>query len=134
MVIFLATISFIPAKQSSDNNRKNVSVSQHEYFKSFTQTYSAYSYPQILLDISKFQAAESLPLDTPVEFARFIGGYNSTTESPNQGNLAALVFSQKLTSANSAIFNKMQSNIDSSTKVPSGNVTIILTFGSNSNN
>lgn len=131
MVIFLATISFVPALShvsvAAPSSKKTATTA--DYFKAMSRTYTNFSLPQVENDVYAFQRAEGLPDGTPVIFAHFIGGYQSGNESTTDGNFRALVFSQRLNSAASGIFASMQTHIDSSSDLASNQVAVVFTFG-----
>jgi hypothetical protein len=132
MVIFLATISFVPALVHIPH--KVTSVTQKaktktDYFKAFSRTYDKFDLTQINSDISQFATEQGLPGSAAVVYGHFIGGFNPTVETASDGTFRALIFSQKLTSDTTGVFTKMQSNINASTELKPSQVAIVLTFG-----
>ena len=65
MIIFLATISFVPDIQNVDDAVNN-------YTKALTLNYAEYSADNIELDISNFIKNEGLAASSEVVFARLI--------------------------------------------------------------
>ena len=135
MVIFLATISFVPALSHvsvvAPSSKKSTTTA--DYFKAMSRTYTNFSLTQVENDVYSFQRSEGLPEGTPVILSHLIGGYQSGKESTTDGNFRALVFSQKLSSAASGMFASMQTQIDSSTDLASNQVAVVFTFGPKSN-
>lgn len=135
MVIFLATISFVPALShvsiAAPSSKKTTTTA--DYFKAMSRTYTNFSLAQVERDVYAFQQSEGMPEGTPVIFAHFIGGYQTGNETTSDGNFRALVFSQKLHSAASGMFSSMQTHIDSSTELASNQVAVVFTFGPKSN-
>jgi len=132
MVIFLATISFIPAliENPVDNPQAlRPSASTANHYKALALNYESFDLPTIVKDIYAFQRKEGLVQGTPVIYAQIIAGYNAANESPNEGAIRALFFSTKLKASNSAIFTKMASNLDSSSKLTSNEIAVVFTFG-----
>lgn len=120
MVIFLATISFVP-------DLKNVEDTTKTYSKSMTLTYKSYQPDVIQSDIIKFLDKENLPRSSRVVFGRLIGGA-PTTQSVDNGYLLALKFSIDLQRDQVMYFTDTRFDIKSSKLVPDKSVLMQLTF------
>jgi len=131
MVIFLATISFVP-ELSNNVTRLRSSVVQpksaYNYDKGLSLVYSTFDGAQIVSDINNFESAEKLPKETDIIYVQVIGGYNPDTEVAGDGTLKALDFSLKLMSLDSKLFQQAATNLGSSDQIASGQVNLRLTF------
>lgn len=120
MIIFLATISFVP-------DIKNQSEKKANYVKAMTLTYDQYSPPNIESDIAQFLSDEGLSSTTEVVFARIIGGA-PVKESDANGYLLALKYSIDLQKDNIRYFQNTRFELGSSKLVADKTVLMQLTF------
>jgi hypothetical protein len=132
MVIFLATISFVPALVHNPVLKPQAVIAKESdanHFKALSLTVSSLDIAAIENAIYKFQLKEGLTQGDPVVYAQIIGGFDSAHEAPDAGALRAVVLSTKLQTGKSGMFKNMSSNIDSSSKISSGQVDLVFTFG-----
>lgn len=132
MVIFLATISFVPAFVHNPVLKPQATIakeSDSNHFKALSLTVTSYDIEQIEQAVYKFQLEEGLNQGDPVVYAQIIGGFDSMREAPDAGAMRAIILSTKLQSARSGMFRKMAFNIDSSSKISKNSVDLVLTFG-----
>ena len=130
MVIFLATISFVPAfSHSSTTASSHQKQTTADYFKAMSRTYTEFNSNQLLTDVMLFEDQEGLPYGARIIYAHFIGGYDPATESTSNGNFRALIFSQKTASINNPIFNRIETHLDASDKLKPNQVAVVFTFG-----
>jgi hypothetical protein len=120
MIIFLATISFVP-------DIKNQSETKANYVKAMTLTYEQYSPPKIEADIAQFLSDEGLSITTEVVFARIIGGATAK-ESDANGYLLALKYSIDLQKDSVRYFQNTRFELGSSKLVADKTVLMQLTF------
>jgi len=120
MIIFLATISFVP-------DIKNVEDTAKTYTQALTLTYDKYDPDQIQADIVKFLNKADYPLSSRVVFSRIIGGAPEKQNETN-GYLLALKFSLDLQRDQVAYFQDTRFDIKSSTLVADKSVLIQVTF------
>jgi hypothetical protein len=100
MVIFLATISFVPALGGGLTGTGNIgNIAGGNYVKGLNIAYESFDAAQIQRDIDGFIAAEKLPRSTQVLFAKIVGGFNPSTESEEDGRFRALIFSSEIQKA-----------------------------------
>jgi hypothetical protein len=131
MVIFLATISFIPKipipvqSTSSSNSKDAMQVPENALIK----IYNSFDTNLINADISEYAQMNGVSIDSPISYIQIVGGYNENTETPDQGAMRALVFGLKLTSADPIRFSKIGANLDSSPKLLPSQVEVRLSFG-----
>ena len=132
MVIFLATISFVPALVHNPVLKPQAQISQESnanHFRALSITVNNMDVTNIEKLVYEFQLKEGLNQGDPVVYAQIIGGYDSQYEAPEAGATRAVVLSTKLQTAKSGMFRNMASNIDSSSKLSSNEVALVLTFG-----
>jgi len=120
MVIFLATISFVP-------DIKNVNDTVNNYTKALTMNYSEYNAIQIQADVSGFIKNEGLPGSSEVVFARITGGAPEK-QSEENGYLLALKFSLNLQKDLSNYFANTRFDMGSSNLIKDKTVILQLTF------
>lgn len=97
MVIFLATISFVPALGGAVSNDSNIgNIAGGNYSKGLNLVYRDFDALQIQSDIAAFAEREGIPANSKVLYANIVGGYNPATESEDDGRYRALLFHAKL--------------------------------------
>ena len=121
MVIFLATISFVP-------DIKNVEDTKFQYTKALTLTYSTYNSSRIQGDIQNFIVKEKLPGASRVAFARIIGGAPDGPQSADNGYLLALKYSIDLQRDQVSVFKDTRFDLASSKLIPNKSVMLVLTL------
>ena len=120
MIIFLATISFVP-------DIKNVEDTAKTYTQSLTLSYDKYDSALVQADIVKFLTKADFPLSSKVVFARIIGGAPDVQNETN-GYLLALKFSLDLQREQVPYFQDTRFDIKSSKLVGDKSVLMQLTF------
>ena len=97
MVIFLATISFVPALGGAVSNDSNIgNIAGGNYSKGLNLVYREFDSVQIQSDIAAFAEREGIPANSKVLYANIVGGYNPATETEDDGRYRALLFHAKL--------------------------------------
>ncbi len=133
MVVFLATISFVP--EYFGNNSKATSDSAYNYTQIFKKpmvvTYEGFNGDLIAADIRAFIADNRLPPDTEIVYAQIIGSYNKNLESPGEAIIRAQQFSSKMDMSNIDLLNKASTTFSSTTSIPANRVVVKFTFASN---
>jgi hypothetical protein len=131
MVIFLATISFVPNFSSSSSSVttqiKQIS-SGYNYNKGLSLVYSGFDSKLIEQDISQFKIKEGLPNDAEIIYAQILGGFDVKSESSDDGKLRALEFSIKLSKDNPQLFATAATNIGSNLILKPNEIALRLTF------
>jgi hypothetical protein len=120
MIIFLATISFVPDIQNVDDAVNN-------YTKALTLNYAEYSADNIELDISNFIKNEGLAASSEVVFARLIGGAPEIQNEDN-GYLLALKFSLNVQKDLPTYFSNTRFDMGASNLIQNKTVLLQLTF------
>jgi len=123
MIIFLATISFVP-------DLKNVEDTAKTYTESLTLSYDKYDSALVKADIVKFLNKANFALSSKVVFARIIGGAPDVQNETN-GYLLALKFSLDLQREQVTYFKDTRFDIKSSKLVGDKSVLMQLTFAPN---
>jgi hypothetical protein len=131
MVIFLATISFVPQLSNNASKIRTATIqpkSAYNYDKGLSLVYEKFDLAQISEDIAKFEQDENLPAETDVIYAQIVGGYDSKIESPQKGTLRALAFSFLMNSSNTPLFMNAATNLGASDQIKPNQILLRLTF------
>ena len=131
MVIFLATISFVPQLSNNASKFRTAAIqpkSAYNYDKGLSLVYEKFDLAKISADIANFEKLENLPEETDVIYAQIVGGYDSKNESPQKGTLRALAFSFLLNSSNTPLFMQAATNLGSSDQIKPNQILLRLTF------
>ena len=132
MVIFLATISFVP-KLSGGPATGNSKVQQAVSLKSvnfdqgMANLYNGFNLEQLRADIADFKKKNKLSDTADIIYVQVIGGYTKG-EKASVGTLAAIDFSVKLKNQAADLFDGAAIKLDTSSAIPSGSVALRMTF------
>jgi len=131
MVIFLATISFVPNLSNSSSSVttqiKQIS-SGYNYNRGLSLVYNGFDSKLIAQDIASFKVKEGLPADAEIIYAQILGGFDIKTESADDGKLRALEFSIKLSKDNPQLFASAATNLGSNLVLKPNEIALRLTF------
>jgi hypothetical protein len=134
-VIFLATISFVPAFSQGqvlngvDNSDVGVNTAtSFNYSKGYTLLVPTDKFEQVPAKVSEFLKQEKLDSNTEIIFVQLVGGFDPKTETPNDGQLRAITFAVELNKNYPDLLINAQRFIESSPNVAPGNVALRLTF------
>lgn len=133
MVVFLATISFVPQFLGTSNISKTDQANpNYSYSKVFDESmntlYESFSLSHIHSDIVRFKANHGLPPDADIVFVQYVGGYESSQETPVAAISRALSFSQKLDNGDHAMLVKAATTLSSSNVLKRNQVIVRFTF------
>ena len=131
MVIFLATISFVPnlANSSSAVTTQIKQISSgYNYNRGLSLVYNGFDSKLISDDIASFKVQEGLPEDAEIIYAQILGGFDLKTESADEGKLRALEFSIKLSKDNPQLFATAATNLGSNLLLKPNEIALRLTF------
>ena len=137
MVVFLATISFVPqfmgsgSQAAADPNNANYSYSK-VFDESMNTLYENFSLSHIKSDIARFKSSHGLPADADIVYAQYVGGYNGGSENPSAAIARALAFSQKLDAADHEMLANAATTLSSSNVLTPNQVIIRFTFATTS--
>ena len=97
MVIFLATISFVPTLGGAVSGTSNIgNVAGSNFVKGLNLAYDKFDETLIQNDIAAFAKREGISANSKVLYANIVGGYNPATETEDDGRFRALMFNAKL--------------------------------------
>ena len=128
MVVFLATISFVPAYLT---NARQVN-STYNYVKVFNEplivVYDSFDSKLIQKDINYFLMTRGLPNTTDIIYAQVIGGYAKENEDSSLAIQRALKFSQQLDASGIPALANVSTTLSASSTLAPGRVAIKFTF------
>lgn len=133
MVIFLATITFVPffAESNPGAQAPAGSYTYTERFRTpFVQVYSSPDLDLLKKDIDLFLADNGIPKEAIVDSAFFAGGFEEGVETASDGMLRALEFSQSLDKADPNFLTRASTVINSTRSINPNQVAVRLTFSS----
>jgi hypothetical protein len=129
MVIFLATISFVPSLGGGLTGTGNIgNIAGGNYVKGLNIAYEKFDAAQIQKDIDGFIASEKLPRNSKVLFAKIVGGFNPNTEGENEGKFRALLFSAEISKAQIAYFENAKIDLGASKLLKPNQIVLRLTL------
>jgi hypothetical protein len=142
MVVFLATITFIPQFTAGSNSAVTKGGDQGsvqggvtgtytytEHFEPvFIRAYKTKEVNYVLADINEFEKQHSLPLDSVIDSAQFVGGYGDFGDSASALK-SAIAFSQGLETKAPQILEHASTILSSSRNLANNLVTVRFTFG-----
>ena len=129
MVIFLATISFVPSLGGGLTGTGNIgNIAGGNYVKGLNIAYEKFDAAQIQKDIDGFIAGEKLPKSSKVLFAKIVGGYNPKVEGENEGKFRALLFSAEITKAQIVYFQNAKIDLGSNALLKPNQIVLRLTL------
>lgn len=129
MVIFLATISFVPSLGGGLTGTGNIgNIAGGNYVKGLNIAYESFDAARIQKDIDGFIEAEKLPRNSKVLFAKIVGGFNPATESEEDAKFRALIFSAEISKAQIAYFENAKIDLGSSKLLKSNQIVLRLTL------
>jgi hypothetical protein len=133
MVVFLATISFVPTFNGNANLiTKNQGSTLYTYSNIYTKhldiLYTTFDATIIKDDIKTFIKNEKLPDSTEIIFAQVIGGYNEKNETPSIAIKRAIDFTNKLDKQAPELLHHAASTMSSSRTIDPDQIVFRLTF------
>ena len=129
MVIFLATISFVPSLGGGLTGSGNIgNIAGGNYVKGLNVAYESFDAALIQQDIDGFIKAEGIPSNSKVLFAKVVGGFNPSTEAPGEGQVRALLFSAQIQQARIPYFASAKIDLGSSNLLKPNQVVLRMTL------
>jgi len=130
MVVFLATISFVPtyfgsSSGSSVNSEYNYTK---VYGKPLVVIYNEFNPEVIQQDIENYLVANELPITSDVVFAQIVGGYDKATETSGQAIQRALAFNRQLNLADLPLLSNVATSLGSASSIAPGQVAVKFSF------
>jgi len=127
MVIFLATISFVPALSNSKSPEEAVGSSGN-YKKAFVMVFDSYDPIKLQSEIASFIEVEELPASARVIYGEFLGGYDENTETLNDGNLRGLEYAVQVKREGIPAFKQATINAGATPSIKPNQVLVRLTL------
>jgi hypothetical protein len=132
MVIFLATISFVPntrtAPPGNTPETPQVSLNSINMTSGMADLYTKFDPVQLKSDIDKFKKAEGMSADSEAIYVQIIGGYDGTNEKINSATVSAINFSVDMKAQLPEIFSQAAFKVDVSDAIPNKSVAVRITF------
>jgi hypothetical protein len=158
MVIFLATISFVPqyldtftpsgsgvgnssqqgsggmgigdAAGENTTTRPSSGIPDADYTfnEGLALYYEDFDLNKFVADVERFRRTQNFGEDFEIIFAQITGGYEEARETPEKGLLRAIAFSVKMKESNLDYLKNTSTSIGSSPEVPTDNVLVRFTF------
>jgi hypothetical protein len=132
MVIFLATISFVPVIGGGGvlGTGKVGKIAGSNYVDGLVLAYEEVDKARISNDIAAYITAKKLSPTTAVLYAKIIGGF-TPDEGENKGTLQAMTFAVELQKAEIPYFARAKIDLGSSNLIPSKTTVLRLTLSPN---
>lgn len=135
MVIFLATISFVPqfygtlvsSSQQPSSNAPTYQYSKY-YDEVMIKVYDSADPKQIREDIELFLNQYGLPTKSVVVSAQIVGAYNPENEQASEAILRALEFNRAVDAIDPGLFANASTTVSSSKSIETSKVALRLTF------
>jgi hypothetical protein len=129
MVIFLATISFVPALTSGVvmGSGSVGKIAGSNYITGLVLTYDKFDALAIERDVAAFIKNENLSPTSEVMYARIVGGYTAS-EGSDAGKVRAIELSVKLKQSKITYFENTAFDLTSSDKLGAGTFVLRLTL------
>jgi len=137
MVVFLATVSFVPQfnldpKLSADPTGSGKAV--YSFSKIHSQrldvVFDQYDYQFLLKSIKTFLEKNNIDGDAEIVFVQIVGGYNPGIEKSQAAIDRALYFSQLIDKSNHMLLQHASTTLSSSSSIDPGQVVMQITFAS----
>ena len=118
MVIFLATISFVPALTTGvvTGSGSVGKIAGSNYIKGLVLTYNKLDIEKIQQDIAAYITNEKLSSTSEVIYARIVGGYKAS-EGVDAGNVRAIEVSVQLKKSGMSYFENTSIDLSASDKL-----------------
>lgn len=135
MVVFLATISFVPTYNGNQNlvqQKSQLGTAEFTYSQIYNKhldiLYENFDPVLIKQDVAQFIARENLPPTTDIVFAQIIGGYDPKTENSSIAVKRAVAFSNRLDKSLPDLLAHAASTMSSSKTIDPTQIVLRLTF------
>ena len=132
MVIFLATISFVPIDNFVSKSLVKATYKQVDKAFNFNRglslVYEKFDAKGLEQDIEAFKKREGLDNDAEIIFAQILGGYDPKTEDVQIGRNRALIYSFSLTQEANGLFNNASVTAGGESSLTKDQVALRLTF------
>lgn len=129
MVVFLATISFVPEFRAAPNsNAAGTTVASSTMTNGANFQYSGFDPAKLKADIEKYRLENKLSSVSKIVYVQIIGGYDSAKQNVNAGTVTAITFSVNMKTALPELFNGADFKIDTSADLAPNSVSLRIVF------
>jgi hypothetical protein len=132
MVIFLATISFVPIDNFISKSLVKATYKQVDKAFNFNRgislIYDKFDAAALEKDIDAFKKREGLDNNAEIIFAQILGGYDPKTETVETGRNRALVYSFSLNAELTGLFSRASVTAGGEPGLEPGQIALRLTF------
>jgi len=133
MVIFLATITFVPQSTFfGGSGNQSIQSSVYSYSKVVDEPLTLLIEDERLPDmnalIADFKAQKKLAPDATIVYVQIVGSYNEKLETPDQAVSRALSLSQKLEKAYPEVIKTASTTFSRTTSIPTNQVVLRFVF------
>jgi hypothetical protein len=133
MVVFLATVTFIPEyigrlDQTATNSAYNY---QEIYKEPMLVVYEGFNADLIRRDVTAFLQAKKLSPESEIIYAQIVGPYDPKSETASDGVTRARKFSEKLDQATADLLKSASTTLSSTTTIALNRVAVKFTFATN---
>lgn len=129
MIIFLATISFVPALTSGVvmGSGSVGKIAGSNYVKGLVLTYDSFNASEIERDIKTFITNEKISPQTEVMYARIVSGY-AEGENEDVGKVRSIGLSVQIKNSNIPYFENATLDLSASDQIRPGSFVLRLTL------
>ena len=145
MVVFLATITFIPQAYSSSTSNLSSGIGENKtiagsgggftYVERFEQvfinTYRTDQLGELVDDSALFLEQNGLPADANIDSAQIVAGYDLASEQPAAAIQRSIEFSRQIDEKFPGLLDKAATVLSASSQLNVALVTIRLTYSAN---
>lgn len=130
MVIFLATISFVPEfrQAPTTTGKDGIAVSSSTMNQGVALKYSGFDPEKLKKDIARYKKEHNLSSNTAITYVQIIGGYQPPKEALNAGTMTAVNFGLQMKNALPDLFSSATFAIETSPNLASNTVSLRITF------
>ena len=132
MVVFLATVSFVPIDNFLSKSLVKASYKQVDkafnFNKGLSLIYDKFDAASLEKDIDAFKKREGLDINSEIIFAQILGGFDPKTENADIGRNRALIYSFSLRQDKNGLFNNASVTAGSDSGLKPTEVALRLTF------
>lgn len=131
MVVFLATISFVPALGGGFKGNATINVGNlagKNISNGLIFAYEAFDAERIKKDFTEVLSSQKLAPSTKVLYVKIVGGYNANSESPDQGTVRALAFSVRLQQTGIPAFKESRIDLGNSKLIKPNQIVMRITL------
>jgi hypothetical protein len=131
MVIFLATISFVPdlrTAPTSTSTAEGTSVASSTMNQGAQIQYSVFDAEKLKSDIASYKKENGLSANSEIVYVQVIGGFNPNTEKINDGTVTAVNFALKMKNALPEYFTQTAFKIATDSGLSANSVSLRFVF------